>query len=68
MQVLKDPKYIAAFIFILSFFTPTGEMHFFWERLPVFEVLFGFFGCIVLIFFSKWFGKLLVQRDEQYYE
>jgi hypothetical protein len=31
-------------------------------------VLFGFFGCIVLIYFSKWFGKVLVQRDEHYYE
>jgi hypothetical protein len=31
-------------------------------------VLFGFFGCIVLIFFSKWLGKLILQRDEHYYD
>jgi hypothetical protein len=68
MQIPKDPKYIATLIFFVSFFTPIGEVHFFWEKLPVFNVLFGFFGCIVLIFFSKWLGKLILQRDEKYYE
>jgi len=68
MQRLKDPKYIAMLFFFISFFTPIGEVHFFWEKLPVFNVLFGFFGCIVLIFLSKWLGKLILQRDEKYYE
>ena len=68
MQILKDPKSIATLIFFISFLTPVGEVHFFWEELPVFNVLFGFFGSIVLIFFSKWLGKYLVQRDEHYYD
>jgi hypothetical protein len=68
MQVLKDPKYIATLIFFISFFTPTEEIHFFWEKLPVFNVLFGFFGCMALISFAKLLGKALIQRDEHYYE
>jgi len=63
-------KYIVSLIFflVLSFFTPTDEVHFFWEKLPIFNVLFGFVGCIVIIVGSKVLGRLFIQKDEDYYE
>ena len=62
-------KYIVSLIFflVLSFFTPTDEVHFFWEKLPIFNVLFGFVGCIVIIVGSKVLGRLFIQKDEDYY-
>lgn len=66
--MLKNPKYIASIIFFISLFTPTHEIHFFWEKLPVFNVLFGFFGCALIIFVSKKLGKLFIQRREDYYD
>jgi hypothetical protein len=51
-----------------KFFTPTSGAHFFWEKLPVFYALFGFFGCIVLIIVTKALGKFFIKRDENYYE
>ena len=63
-------KYIVSLILflVLSFFTPTDEVHFFWEKLPIFNVLFGFVGCIVIIVGSKVLGRLFIQKDEDYYE
>ncbi len=39
-----------------------------WHRLPGFDALFGFSGCIAIIVGSKWLGKHLLQRHEKYYE
>lgn len=63
-------KYIVSLILflVLSFFTPTDEVQFFWEKLPIFNVLFGFVGCIVIIVGSKVLGRLFIQKDEDYYE
>jgi hypothetical protein len=44
------------------------EPHYLWERLPGFYALYGFAGCTAIIFLSKWYGKLLVQRKEEYYD
>lgn len=66
----RKGKAIAGIILliILSFFTPTDEAHFVWERLSIFNVLFGFVGCTVIILGSKALGKLFLQRREDYYE
>jgi hypothetical protein len=66
----KNRKMLVSAIVILglSFFTPTSNAHFFWEKLPVFYALFGFAGCIVLIIISKTLGKFFIKRDENYYE
>ena len=68
--MMKYQKYAAGFIivFMLSFFTPTDEAHFFWEKLPIFNILFGFACCILIIVVSKALGKLFIQKDENYYE
>jgi hypothetical protein len=36
--------------------------------LPGFIAVFSFAGCIVIILASKWLGKALLQRREEYYE
>ena len=40
----------------------------FWERIPYFFGMFGFLGCAVIILLSKWIGKVLLQREENYYD
>jgi hypothetical protein len=45
-----------------------AEHHVWYERVPGFYALFGFLGCMAIIFLSKWFGQLLVQRGERYYD
>jgi hypothetical protein len=39
-----------------------------WNRIPVFFALFGFFGCIGIIFFAKILGKLFLRKGEDYYD
>lgn len=41
--------------------------YFFWEELPVFNALYGFIGCIVIIIGSKALGHYWLQRKEDYY-
>ena len=47
---------------------PGGESHYFWEKIPVFEALFGFIGCIVLIIVAKILGRYLLEKRENYYD
>jgi hypothetical protein len=56
-----------ALFILINLFLPTEEAHFVWERLPIFNVIFGFLGCILIIVVSKTIGKCL-QRDENYYD
>jgi predicted tellurium resistance membrane protein TerC len=39
-----------------------------WSHIPGFYILWGFIGCVAIIYLSKWFGKYLIQRDEDYYD
>ena len=39
-----------------------------WNRIPAFFALFGFIGCIVIIFFAKSLGKLFLRKGEDYYD
>jgi hypothetical protein len=46
----------------------TGSEHDYWfSGIPGFWVAFGFAGCVAIILLSKWYGKLWVQRSEDYY-
>lgn len=38
-----------------------------WEGLPGFYPLYGFVGCVILVFVAKWMRKLLM-RPEDYYD
>jgi short subunit fatty acids transporter len=37
------------------------------EKLPGFWSLFGFASCVLIVFVSKWFGRLGILRREDFY-
>jgi len=39
-----------------------------WNRIPVFFALFGFAGCVAIMFFAKFLGKRLLRKREDYYD
>lgn len=45
-----------------------AEWRYWWEQIPGFYALFGFFGFMAIVFFSKWLGRLFVQKQEGYYD
>ncbi len=51
----------------LSLFVPAHDVVHFWGKIPLFEALFGFFGCLIIIFVSKALGHLFIQKREDYY-
>lgn len=46
----------------------SAEAHYVWERIPAFFAIYGFIGCLLIIYVSKWVGKRFLQRDEDYYD
>ena len=54
-------------IFVVDFFIPRHEIHFFGDRIPGFWSLFGFVVCILIILISKWIGRLGIMQGENYY-
>lgn len=38
-----------------------------WNHIPAFYAIWGFIGCAVIIYVSKWLGKLFILSDEEYY-
>ena len=59
---------VTALILGNSFFMPTDEVHFIWEKFTLYSALFGFIGCLLLILVTKIFARRVVQRDEHYYD
>ena len=53
---------------ILGFLFPNKHPHFWWQKIPVYDALFGFAGCIMIIFFSKWIGHRWIMKDKDYYD
>ena len=43
------------------------EHHYWFTDIPAFFVVYGFIGCVAIIYLSKWYGKYGVQRPEDYY-
>lgn len=39
-----------------------------WNKIPAFYAIWGFLSCIVIIYVSKWLGKLFIFRKENYYD
>jgi hypothetical protein len=48
------------------FFRPEHP-HFWWEKIPIFDAVFGFLGCILIVLGSKALGHHWLQKDEDYY-
>jgi len=68
-KTLKYIFFISCGVSILIglFFRPE-HVHFWWEKIPVFDAIFGFFGCIVIVLGSKALGHRGIQKDEDYYD
>jgi hypothetical protein len=57
---------LAAVSLAAEFIAPHDPAHW-WTVIPAFYMFFGFFGCLLIIFFSKALGKLFLQQSEDYY-
>ena len=69
--MIRIVKYILIISIGLSmliglFFRPEHP-HFWWEKIPIFDAIFGFLGCIVIVLGSKALGHHGIQKDEDYY-
>jgi hypothetical protein len=51
----------------MSFFGPSKESSYLWD-LPAFFAVYGFAGCVVIIYVSKAIGKYWLQRPDEYYD
>jgi hypothetical protein len=52
---------------VMNFVGPSKEVKHIWD-VKMFFAVYGFLGCVVIIFVSKWLGKYWLQREEDYYE
>jgi len=59
--------YISLIVLLGIDFFITKHVHFPWERAPGFYAVYGFIGCVSLIFVAK-ILRLLVRRKEDYYD
>ncbi len=70
----KGKKILFAAILIivvaLDFYHPGGahEVHFWWQKIPGFDAIFGFLGCFFLMLFAKKVIYPLFSREEDYYD
>ncbi|MBS3943883.1 MAG: hypothetical protein KGZ42_00160 [Melioribacter sp.] len=39
-----------------------------WSYIPAFYIIWGFIGCVGIIYISKWLGKIFLQKKEDYYD
>lgn len=58
---------VASFIVELSVRDP-GYGKFWWDKVPGFYILFGFFGGVAVILISRALAKYVLQRPEDYYQ
>ena len=52
---------------LIGLFFRSEHPHFWWEKIPIFDAIFGFLGCIVIVLGSKALGHHGIQKDEDYY-
>ncbi len=53
---------------LMGFFIHPEHPHFFWEKIPAFDAIFGFLGCILIVLGSKALGHNGIQKHEDYYD
>jgi hypothetical protein len=59
----------AVLTLLVGFWMPHDAAHdAWWNRIPAFFALFGFIGCLAIIFFAKFLGKVLLRKEEDYYD
>lgn len=62
---------ISGVIIFITLIADTFFVHhhtyYWWHGFVGFDVLFGFFGCVLLIKVAKGLGKLFIQKQEDFY-
>ena len=53
---------------LIGLFLPHEHVNFWWEKIPAFDAIFGFVGCVLIVFVSKALGHHWLQRNEDYYD
>ncbi|RLB71805.1 MAG: hypothetical protein DRH03_05440 [Deltaproteobacteria bacterium] len=54
-------------LFVLGFIFPNPHPHFWWQKIPAFDIFFGFLVSILLIVFAKWLAHNWLLKDKDYY-
>ena len=52
---------------VLGFYFPNEHPHFIWQKLPVYDAVMGFVGCIIIVIISKAIGHNFLQKEEDFY-
>jgi hypothetical protein len=53
---------------VMAMFGGHEEAHTAIEHVPCFWSIFGFLGCVLIIYLSKWYGHAGIMTREDYYE
>ncbi len=62
-------KIFLALVLVLTILAQLkAKPYYWWEKVPGFFAIFGFLGCLLIIFGAKYLGKLLVRKDPDYYK
>lgn len=59
---------LIALTLVAEFTVLAGYDSHWWNHIPAFYALFGFIGCVVFIFGAKWLGKVIIYKNEDYYD
>ena len=70
---MKTWHWIALILLILAslvveFTMLSGHSSHWWSHVPAFYIIWGFLSCVVLTYFAKGLGKLILYREEDYYD
>ncbi|MCK6553194.1 hypothetical protein L6Q96_01210 [Candidatus Binatia bacterium] len=66
----RRARWVAAVAGALAVALPVAfhvEQHYPWDAIPGFYAIYGALGCAALVAASKWLGKALLQRPEDWY-
>lgn len=45
-----------------------GHSGFWWNSIPLFYAVYGFVGCASIVVVAKFFGEILLQKRDDYYD
>jgi hypothetical protein len=67
VKIVLYSLYVSCGILLLLDFIVHRHISHTWERLLGFYSIYGFIGCVSIVFGSKWL-RTYIRRDEDYYE
>ncbi len=65
MKISKWLFYLSILmVCVLGFYFRPDKLHFVWQKLPVYDALMGFVGCLAIVIVSKALGHNWLQKKE----